>query len=83
MFAAIREVLGTSRLEGTGQGGGGCISDGEVFKTDTGKVFIKRNSKNKVRTLEKKVLVKRILKNRVNNFDFMNTLALNGISWLN
>ncbi|XP_071542998.1 ketosamine-3-kinase-like isoform X2 [Panulirus ornatus] len=51
MYSAIKEALGTSRLESTGQGGGGCISEGEIYKTDTGKVFIKRNSKNKAREM--------------------------------
>ncbi|KAK8378055.1 hypothetical protein O3P69_018777 [Scylla paramamosain] len=47
MFAAIKEVLGTSVLEGTGRSGGGCINEGEVYRTDTGKVFLKKNSKEK------------------------------------
>ncbi|XP_053653448.1 ketosamine-3-kinase isoform X1 [Cherax quadricarinatus] len=51
MFAAIKEALGTQRLEGTGAGGGGCISEGEVYKTDTGKVFVKRNSKKMAREM--------------------------------
>lgn len=48
MFAAIKEALGTERLESTGRGGGGCINEGEVFKTDKGQIFLKRNSKSKV-----------------------------------
>lgn len=48
MLAAIKEALGTTVLEGTGRGGGGCISEGEVYRTDSGKVFLKRNSKERV-----------------------------------
>ncbi|XP_045602973.1 ketosamine-3-kinase isoform X2 [Procambarus clarkii] len=51
MFAAIKKSLGTARLEGTGTGGGGCVNEGEVYKTDTGKVFLKRNSKSKAREM--------------------------------
>ncbi|XP_050689717.1 ketosamine-3-kinase-like [Eriocheir sinensis] len=51
MLSAIKEALGTTVLEGTGRGGGGCISEGEVYHTDTGKVFIKRNSKEKAREM--------------------------------
>lgn len=45
MFDAIKNALGTSRLESTGSGGCGCISEGEVYLTNAGKVFIKRNAK--------------------------------------
>ena len=48
MFATIKEALATTVLEGTGRGGGGCINEGEVYRTDTGKVFLKRSSKEKV-----------------------------------
>lgn len=51
MFAAIKEALGTERLESTGRGGGGCINEGEVFKTDKGQIFLKRNSKSKAREM--------------------------------
>ncbi|XP_042220807.1 ketosamine-3-kinase-like isoform X2 [Homarus americanus] len=51
MFAAIKDALGTTRLEGTGRGGGGCINEGEVFKTDAGKIFLKKNSKSKAREM--------------------------------
>lgn len=51
MLATIREALGTKVFEGTGRGGGGCISEGEVYCTDTGKVFLKKNSKEKASSL--------------------------------
>lgn len=51
MLATIKEALGTSVLEGTGRGGGGCISEGEVYRTDTGKVFLKKNSKERAREM--------------------------------
>lgn len=50
MLAAIKEALGTAVLEGTGCGGSSCINEGEVFTTDTGKVFLK-NSKPKVNVI--------------------------------
>lgn len=51
MFDIIRSKLGTTRLETTGRGGGGCINDGEIYNTDDGKVFIKRNGKEGARLM--------------------------------
>ncbi|KAK4315160.1 hypothetical protein Pmani_013593 [Petrolisthes manimaculis] len=51
MFEAIKDSLGTSRLERTGSGGGGCINEGYVYNTDNGKVFIKRNGKDGARQM--------------------------------
>ena len=48
MFEQIKEALNTTKLISLGEGGGGCINEGEVYDTDNGKVFIKRNSKEKV-----------------------------------
>ena len=50
MLAAMKEALGTAVLEGTGRGGSSCIIE-EVFTTDTGKVFLKKNSKPKVNVI--------------------------------
>lgn len=44
----IKEALGTVTLKPSGKGGGGCINDGEAYFTDTGTVFVKRNSKSQV-----------------------------------
>ncbi|XP_042876026.1 ketosamine-3-kinase-like [Penaeus japonicus] len=45
MLKAIKENLGITYLRGTGQGGGGYISEGEIYNTNKGKFFLKRNSK--------------------------------------
>ncbi|XP_068224688.1 ketosamine-3-kinase-like isoform X2 [Palaemon carinicauda] len=51
MYDAIREALGTSRFVATGQMGGGCINEGEVYEVDHGKVYLKRSSKEKARAM--------------------------------
>lgn len=48
MEAALRRELGTSVLRPAGHSGGGCISHGESFHTDHGKVYVKRNDKAEV-----------------------------------
>ncbi|XP_047499835.1 ketosamine-3-kinase-like [Penaeus chinensis] len=53
MLEDVREALGTSRLEPTGEIGRGYISEGEVYATDTDKVFIKRNSDKESRNMFK------------------------------
>ncbi len=37
--------LGFGNVKRNGRGGGGCISQGEVFSTDKGKIFVKKNTK--------------------------------------
>ncbi|XP_047500016.1 ketosamine-3-kinase-like isoform X2 [Penaeus chinensis] len=44
MFKTIKEALGITYLRSTGQGGGGYISEGEIYKTDKGQLFLKRNA---------------------------------------
>lgn len=51
MEARIKEVLKTTKLRATGRGGSGCINEGEAYETDSGEVFIKRNSKPAARTM--------------------------------
>lgn len=51
MEALLKETLNTSTLKRTGQGGGGCINQGEAFITDSGTVFVKSNGKSKVSRL--------------------------------
>uniref|UniRef100_A0A672K6D9 Uncharacterized protein n=1 Tax=Sinocyclocheilus grahami TaxID=75366 RepID=A0A672K6D9_SINGR len=48
MEALLKRELGTSLLKSTGHSGGGCISEGQSFDTDTGRVFVKINHKNEV-----------------------------------
>ncbi len=50
MEALLKRELGTSLLKSTGHSGGGCISEGQSFDTDTGRVFVKINHKNEVST---------------------------------
>ena len=49
MEALIKAALNTKIFSRTGQGGSGCISEGEGYTTDTGDVFVKRNSKAEVK----------------------------------
>ncbi|EEC08540.1 ketosamine-3-kinase, putative [Ixodes scapularis] len=51
MDALLKEALGTTKLRATGRGGSGCINQGECFETDSGYVFIKRNSKDRARQM--------------------------------
>ncbi|CAG0908397.1 unnamed protein product, partial [Darwinula stevensoni] len=46
MEKILKEELGTKTLKPTGQGGGGCINEGEAYHTDQGLVFVKRNAKS-------------------------------------
>lgn len=51
-FAEIlKSELGTKTLKDTGISGGGCISSGNTFDTDHGRVFIKVNTKSGARTM--------------------------------
>jgi len=49
MEALLKRELATSVLKSTGHSGGGCISEGQSFDTDTGRVFVKINHKTEVR----------------------------------
>ena len=48
MEAKLKRELGTVMLKPTGHTGGGCISDGLSYDTDTGRVFVKINRKGEV-----------------------------------
>ena len=50
MEALLRRELVTSRVIALGRSGGGCISEGQSYETDNGRVFVKHNSDQKVRT---------------------------------
>ena len=41
----LKERLGYEDVRRSGKGGGGCISEGELYHTDQGKIFVKENSK--------------------------------------
>ncbi|KAI7789531.1 ketosamine-3-kinase [Triplophysa rosa] len=51
MEALLKRELGTSLLKRAGHSGGGCISEGQSYDTDTGRVFIKINHKNEARRM--------------------------------
>ncbi|XP_072530665.1 ketosamine-3-kinase [Salminus brasiliensis] len=51
MEALLKRELGTSTLKATGHSGGGCISDGLSYDTDTGRVFAKINRKSEARKM--------------------------------
>ena len=50
MEALLQKELASSRVVSLGRGGGGCISDGRSYETDSGRVFVKRNSDQKAIT---------------------------------
>lgn len=51
MEAKLKKELGTSLLKSTGHSGGGCISEGQSYDTDSGRVFVKINHKSEVTCL--------------------------------
>ncbi|XP_022523786.2 ketosamine-3-kinase isoform X1 [Astyanax mexicanus] len=51
MEAQLKRELGTSTLRATGHSGGGCISDGLSYDTDSGRVFAKINRKSEARKM--------------------------------
>ena len=48
MEKLLKKELGTSKLVSFGHAGGGCISDGRSYDTDTGRIFVKVNTKSEV-----------------------------------
>lgn len=48
MEEALRRELGTALLRPAGHSGGGCISQGQSYGTDRGRVYVKSNSKAEV-----------------------------------
>ncbi|KAK7789787.1 hypothetical protein R5R35_012337 [Gryllus longicercus] len=51
MEAILKNALHTNTLVPTGYHGGGCINDGEGYKTDQGVVFVKSNNKSEARRM--------------------------------
>lgn len=51
MEEKLKEALKTSKLKRTGAGGQGCISSGDVYETDNGLVYIKKNTNTKARVM--------------------------------
>ncbi|KAM9638516.1 fructosamine-3-kinase isoform 2-T2 [Morphnus guianensis] len=51
MEDALRRELGTAVLRPTGYLGGGCISQGQSYDTDRGRVYVKSNSKAEARRM--------------------------------
>lgn len=48
MESTIKEALKTKIFKPIGTSSGGCINEGEIFLTDDGPVFIKRNNSAEV-----------------------------------
>ncbi|KAI3359746.1 hypothetical protein L3Q82_014121 [Scortum barcoo] len=51
MEAKLKKELGTTTLKATGHSGGGCISEGQSYDTDTGRVFVKINHKSEAKLM--------------------------------
>lgn len=56
MEAKLKKELGTSVLKATGHSGGGCISEGQSYDTDSGRVFVKINHKSEVTNMSRPLL---------------------------
>ena len=41
----LKDSLGYTFVKRSGRGGGGCISQGEMYHTDQGRIFVKENSR--------------------------------------
>ena len=48
MEAFLKRELATSKLRCLGRSSGGCISDGQSYETESGRVFVKHNIEDKV-----------------------------------
>lgn len=48
MEQLLQRELGCSRVKAVGLSGGGCISEGQSYSTDSGTVFAKINHKSQV-----------------------------------
>lgn len=48
MEQVIKRELGCSTVKAVGSSGGGCISEGQSYSTDSGTVFAKFNHKSQV-----------------------------------
>ncbi|XP_060027673.1 ketosamine-3-kinase isoform X2 [Erinaceus europaeus] len=51
MEALLSRELGCSFVRTTGHSGGGCISQGQSYDTDRGRVFVKMNSKSEAKRM--------------------------------
>ncbi|TNN71511.1 Ketosamine-3-kinase [Liparis tanakae] len=51
MEAKLKKALGTAMLKSTGHSGGGCISEGQSYDTDAGRVFVKINHKSEAKLM--------------------------------
>ncbi|XP_048411507.1 ketosamine-3-kinase [Stegostoma tigrinum] len=51
MESLLKRELNTVSLKQLGYAGGGCISQGQSYETDTGRVFVKINHKNQAKTM--------------------------------
>ena len=58
MEKLLKAELSVSTLRSLGRPAGGCISNGESYETDSGRIFVKYNGDDKVRSkLESSVIV--------------------------
>uniref|UniRef100_A0A3P8VI10 protein-ribulosamine 3-kinase n=1 Tax=Cynoglossus semilaevis TaxID=244447 RepID=A0A3P8VI10_CYNSE len=51
MEEKLKKELGTRKLKSTGYAGSGCVSEGQSYDTDTGKVFVKINHKSEAKRM--------------------------------
>ncbi|XP_037013658.2 ketosamine-3-kinase isoform X1 [Artibeus jamaicensis] len=51
MEELLRRELGCSSVKATGHSGGGCISQGQSYDTDKGRVFVKVNAKSEAKRM--------------------------------
>nr|KAF6270719.1 fructosamine 3 kinase related protein [Myotis myotis] len=51
MEELLRRELGCGSVKATGHSGGGCISQGQSYDTDRGRVFVKVNAQPEARRM--------------------------------
>lgn len=51
METLLKRELGCNSVKATGHSGGGCISQGQSYDTDKGRVFVKVNSKSEAKRM--------------------------------
>lgn len=51
MEAKLKQELGTVLLKAAGHSGGGCISEGQSYDTDSGRIYVKINHKSEAKLM--------------------------------
>ena len=66
MEKLLKAELNTIKLQPVGRGGGGCISSGQAYATDSGEIFVKMNQQDGVSTVPVSSGHTKLLRRRIN-----------------